>query len=230
MEIDELKTMWQAHEAKLEKSTKLNLHTLGMIQSQRVKSAVKPLLIKNILVLASHTLTIIALLVFLIFNISAVPYAISALVLLGYYALLFVNSYKQIMVIKSLDKNKDVVSMQSSLTKLKMHILDFIRLSVLTIPAFLSFPVVVPEAFADLNINVFNDFDIIRQTNGTWWLAEIITFTILIPVGIWFYKQVTPQNIHKNWVRHLINRTTNKSVGKAVQYLNEIEELKGGLS
>ena len=67
MEIEELKMMWQAHEIKLEKSTAINLQTLGMIQSQRVKSAIKPLLLKNILVLTSHTLTMVALIIFIIF-------------------------------------------------------------------------------------------------------------------------------------------------------------------
>ncbi len=229
MELEELKMMWQVHETKLEKAAKLNLHILDMIQSQHVKSAIKPLLIQKSIVLALHALAIIALLIFLAFNFSRVPYAISALVLLGYYAILFVNVYKQIAEIKSINKNKDVLSMQSSLTKLKTHILDFIRLSVLTIPAFLSFPVVVPKAFADLNMNIFNDFNIIKQTNGSWWLVEIIAFSVLIPLGIWFYKQVTPQNIHKRWVRHIINTTTNKSVGKAAKYLNELEEMKTGM-
>lgn len=230
MEIDDLKTMWQAHETKLEKSTTFNLYTLDMIQSQRVKSAIKPLLVKNTFVLVSHTLTIVALIVFLGFNITSLPFSVSALVLLGYYVMLFINCYKQIMVIKSLDKVFDVISMQSFLTKLRVHILDFIRLSVLSIPALLSFPVVVPKALADLNINIFKDFDIVSHTNGSWWLVEIIAFTILIPVGIWFYNQVTPENIQKNWVKQLINRTTNKSVGRAVQYLNEMEKMRAGLN
>lgn len=226
MELDELKTMWSAHETKLEKSATLNINTLDNLISQKVKSTVKPLLIQNSVVLALHALTIVALVVFLWFNFSLLPYAVSALVLLGYYSVLFVNTFRQIIVIKSINSNSDLISMQRSLAKLKTYILDFIRLSVLTIPAFLSFPVVIPKALADLNINIFNDFDIIRQTNGSWWLAEIVTFVILIPLGIWFYKQVNPQNIHKKWVRHIINLTTNKSVAKAANYLNELEEMK----
>jgi hypothetical protein len=116
--------------------------------------------------------------------------------------------------------------MQGSLARLKTHMLNFIRLSVLTIPAFLSFPVVVPRAFANLNMNVFRDFDIIGHTHGTWWLVQLISFSILLPLGIWFYRQVTPRSIHKKWVRHIIDTTGNKSVGKAAKYLNELEELK----
>jgi len=226
MELEELKTMWQIHESKLDKAARLNLKLLDMIQSQKVKSAIKPLLVKNSIVLTLHALTILALLIFTIFNISSLPYAISALVLLAYYALLFVNTYQQIMEIKGINQSDDVLGMQSSLTKLKTHMLTFIRISVLTIPAFLSFPVVVPKAFADLNMNVFNGFDIIAQTNGNWWTAEIFAFIALIPLGIWFYQQVTPQNIDKSWVRHIIKTTASKNLTTAMRYFNELQEMK----
>jgi hypothetical protein len=226
MKLEELKTTWQNHEIKLEKSARLNLQILEMIQSQQARSLINPLMLKNTVILMLHAFAIIALIVFLVYNISILPYSISAFVLLGYYMILFVNCYKQIMEIRSFNSNKDVISMQSSLAKLKMQQLNFIRLSVLTIPAFLSFPVVVPKAFADLNMNVFHNFDIIKQTNGSWWLVEILAFAILIPLGIWFYKNVTPQNVHINWVKQIINTTASKNVERAVKYLRELEEMK----
>ncbi len=228
MELEELREMWQVHESKLERATQLNLETLNMVQSQRVRSALMPLLIKNWCVLFLHTLTIIALLWFIYFNLSELPYAISGLVLLGYYGLLFINTLRQVMAIKQIGQGKDVLGMQASLTILKTHMIDFIRLSVLTIPAFLSFPVVVPKAFANLEMDVFRDFDILERSNGAWWSAEIIAFAILIPLGIWFYRQVTPRNMHKKWVRHIVETTANKSVGRAAKYLNELEEMKNG--
>jgi hypothetical protein len=226
MELEALREMWQVYETKLERTTQLNLQTLNLVQSQRVKSALVPLLIKNRIVLLLHTLTIIALLWFIFFNLSELPYAVSGIVLLCYYGLLFVNTLGQITAIKQIEQGKDVLSMQGSLARLKTHMLNFIRLSVLTIPAFLSFPVVVPRAFANLNMNVFRDFDIIGHTHGTWWLVQLISFSILLPLGIWFYRQVTPRSIHKKWVRHIIDTTGNKSVGKAAKYLNELEEVK----
>jgi len=230
MELEDIKEMWQAHEAKIEKTTALNLHTLEMIQSHKVRSVIKPLLVKNMIVLVLHALTIIALLVFLIFNFSQLPYAVSAIVLIGYYVLLYINQYRQVKELWLIRETSDVVTMQTALTKLKTHILHFMKFSVLTIPAFLSFPVVVPKAFADLNMNVLRGFDMVKQTNGEWWHIEIITFAVLIPLGIWFYTQVTPKNMHKKWVRKIImyNKGANKTVNKAVQYLNELEEIKAG--
>ena len=226
MELDALKSAWQAHESDLANKAKLNARLLDKIEAQKVRSTVRPLLVENMVVIIFHILTILGLFVFLIYHISDIHYAVSALVLLGYYVFLSVNTGRQIKEIKSIRRSGDVVSMQSSLTRLKTHKLDFVRLSVLTIPAFLSFPVVVPKALEDLNIKVFEGFDIISQTHGAWWLVEIITCLVLIPIGVWFYAQVKPENIHKNWVRNLINRTTGNNVHKAILYLNELEAMK----
>lgn len=228
MEIEELKTMWQLHENRLERTTRLNLHTLEMVQSHRAKSALKPLYVQNLIVLTLHSIVIIGLVLFILYHFSEAPYAISGLVLLGYYILLFINAYRQIAEINFVEQGNDVVNMQSALARLKTHMLDFMRLSVLTIPAFLSFPVVVPKALADLNSTIFEGFNIIEQTNGNWWLVEVIVFSVMIPGGIWFYKQVTPKNINKKWVRRIIEKASSKNVGKAVQYLNELEEIKAG--
>ena len=43
MELDELKTMWQSNDAKLEKSLKLNEQSIELIQTQKVASKLTPL-------------------------------------------------------------------------------------------------------------------------------------------------------------------------------------------
>jgi len=43
MELNEIKSMWRAYDAKLEKTLRLNQHFLEMIQAQKVKSRLTPL-------------------------------------------------------------------------------------------------------------------------------------------------------------------------------------------
>jgi len=223
MEFDELKSMWQARESGLANAARINTRVLDRIEAQKVRSTIRPLLLENIVVISLHTVVIAGLFVFLIYHISMIEYAVSALILLGYYFFLTINTGRQISEMRSIDQHKALISMQSSLARLRTHRLDFIRLSVLTIPAFLSFPVVIPQAIMDLNIDIFRDFNIVKQTNGAWWSVEIIATLVLIPLGFWFYQQVKPQNAHKTWVRNLINKTTGKNVQKAILYLNELE-------
>jgi hypothetical protein len=204
----------------------LNLKTLDLILSQKAKSALKSVLWQRIIELSFHSIALILLFAFLIYNIIQLPYAISAIALIAFYGFLFINCLKQIQIITSIENNRNIVSTQKSLMKIQTHLLNFIRLSVLSIPTFLSYPVVVSKAFTDLNITVFGDFDILKESNGTWWNVEMIAYIILIPLGLWFYKQVNTKNIHKQWVARIIKKSSSSRVAKAVEYLNELDELK----
>jgi hypothetical protein len=226
MELEELKTMWQENEARMNRMAKLNLKTIELIQSQKVISALKPVLWQRIIELVFHSLAIVLLSMFFVYNINQVPYAISALILILFYGLLFVNCFKQIRVIQSISGENDVLSMQRSLGQIQTYILNFIRLSVLCIPAFLSFPVVVSKALNDLGIDIFGNFDLVERTNGNWWSIERITFFVFIPMGIWFYRRVTAENAHIPWVARIIRKGTSARVANATGYLNELNELK----
>lgn len=226
MELDELKSMWQAKEATLEKSAKLNTQLLDKIESHKIQSILKPLLVQNQVVLISHLLFIAALLIFFVYHISNLPYAASALVLLLFYVYLTVNCIQQIKAIRNVDRCTDIIGKQTALAKLNTYVLHYPRLSLLSIPVFLSFPVVVMKALIDLKLNYFDGLDIITHTNGKWWTVELIVFILFIPAGIWFYNQVQPANMHLPWVNKLIRGMSSKKVYKAAEFLEELRKEK----
>jgi hypothetical protein len=226
MELDKLKSMWQAREANMEKSAKLNTQLLDKIESNKIHSFLEPLRVQNQIVLMLHLLVITGLVIFLVYHIAELPYAASAFVLLLYYVYLTVNCIQQIKAIREVDKCTDIVSKQTALAVLNTHILHYPRLSVLSIPVFLSFPVVVLKALIDLKLNYFDRLDIITHTHGKWWTVELIVYTLFIPAGIWFYQQLKPANMHKPWVRDTIRRLSSKKVYKAARFMEELQELK----
>lgn len=58
MELSELKSIWQAYDNKLERSLKLNLHCLELIQAQKVKSKLRPLLWQRVIEIVFHSVVI----------------------------------------------------------------------------------------------------------------------------------------------------------------------------
>ena len=108
MELGELKSMWQAREANLEKSAKLNTQLLDKIESRKIQSILKPLLVENKIVLFLHILFIAGLLIFFVYHINELPYAASALVLLLFYVYLTMNCIHQIKAIRNVDRCTDI--------------------------------------------------------------------------------------------------------------------------
>jgi hypothetical protein len=226
MELDELKTMWQSNDAKLEKSLKLNEQAVELIQTQKLVSKLAPLYRQRVIECIFHSIAIVLLLGFLFMNISEFPYAASAIALLAFYATTFINALKQIILIRKMDFNTDLATTQSSLVILQTHTINYAKMSVLFIPTFLAYPTILTKVIKDFDITALAEFDIIAQSNGSWWTAQMVVFMVLIPLGIWFYKEVTYKNMDKKWVKNFIERSSGKRVTKALVFLKELQGLK----
>src|SRR5579871_138582 len=226
MELDDLKAMWQSNDVKLEKSLKLNEQNIELIQSQKVASKLAPLYRQRMIECIFHSIAIVLLIAFLFKNITQFPYAISAIALLAFYIATFINALNQINLINKMDFNKDFVTMKSSLVMLQTHIINYAKLAILFIPAFLSYPTIITKVIKDFDIKALADFDIIAKSNGSWWTTQMVAFVILIPIGIWFYKQVTYKNLDKKWVKNFIQKSSGTRVTKALEFLKELQSLK----
>jgi hypothetical protein len=226
MELDELKTMWQSNDVKLEKSLKLNEQNIELIQTQKVASKLTPLYRQRVIECVFHSVAIVLLVGFFIKNIAEFPYAISAIALLVFYITTFINAIKQINLIKNMDFNKDLVTMQSSLVMLQTHIINYAKLAVLFIPTFLAYPTILTKIIKDFNIYALADFDIMEKSNGSWWTLELVALIILVPLGIWFYKEVSYKNMDKKWVKNFIQKSSGTRVTRALEFLKELQSLK----
>lgn len=226
MELDELKTMWQSNDQKLEKNLKLNEQQVGKIQTQKVASKLTPLFRLRVIECVFHIAAILLLAGFLFANLNETPYALSAIALLAFYTTTLINALKQISLIKNLDFNRDLATMQSSLVMLQTHIVNYVKMVIFFIPAFLAYPTIITKVIKDYDIKFMADFDIIEKSNGNWWTLQFWMFIVLIPLGVWFYNQVSYKNIDKAWVRNFILKSSGKRVTKALEFLKELQDLK----
>src|SRR5258705_12744509 len=108
MELDNLKTMWRDYDSTLEKSLTINLHTLDLIQTQKVKSALTPLYWQRIIEITFHAMAIVLLSIFCYYNYSQLPYAVSAYMLITFYSLAFRNCFIQLKALNNINADKNV--------------------------------------------------------------------------------------------------------------------------
>ena len=226
MNLSEMKSVWQEYDSKLEQSINLNRHCLELIQTQNVKSRLEPILWFRIIELTLHGTAIALLVAFIANNLFLWPYSLSAFVLLTFYIVASSNCIKQIMIIRKVDNSNDIVTLQSSLALLRTHVVNFTRLAVLFIPTFLAYPMVVSKAIEDLGLKSLSFMDIRAGYHGNWWSIQITVSIILIPLCIWFYRQVSYKNIHIKWVKDTIRKFAGSRIEKSIEFLQEVETLK----
>ena len=228
MELDELKTMWKSNNEKLEKRLKVNERNIELIQAQKVASKLTPLYRQRVIECIFHSIAIVLLIGFIVMNVSEPHYAASGAALLAFYITTLVNAVKQLRLINNIDFNSDLATMQSSLLLLQTHIVNYTKLAVLFIPTFIAYPTVITKVIKDFNIKALADFDIIANSNGSWWTLELVALVVLVPLGIWFYKEVSYKNMDKKWVKKFIQKSSGTRVTKALEFLKELQGLRDG--
>ncbi|HQQ96325.1 MAG TPA: hypothetical protein PLX35_03635 [Cyclobacteriaceae bacterium] len=228
IELDELRTAWQSDSQRLERSLQLNERYMEHIQTQRVASHLEPILYQRILECVFHFSAIVLLVLFLVGNLSETPYALSAAALLAFYAATLAHAWKQINLIGNVDYGKNLEEVQNALVTLQTHIVSYAKMAVLFIPTFLAYPVIVTKLAQDYDIRFLSGFDILALSHGNWWAIQFWVCVTMIPLGIWFYDQVSYRNIHKPWVRNFIAKSSGRRVAKALEFLNELRMLKQG--
>ncbi|MFN8357909.1 MAG: hypothetical protein U0Y10_25840 [Spirosomataceae bacterium] len=226
MELDELKTMWLSNDQKLEKSLTLNEQKIEQIQAQKVVSKLRPMLRQRVIECVFHIVAILLLAGFLIKNWDEPPYAFSAIALLAFYTTTLINALKQINLIKNMDFNKDLATAQSSLVMLQTYIINYVKLTILFIPTFLAYPTIITKVIKDYHIQYLADFDIIAKSNGNWWTLQFWMFMVLVPLGVWFYNEVSYKNMDKKWVKNFIQKSSGTRITKALEFLKELQRLK----
>jgi hypothetical protein len=226
MELNEIKSMWLSYENKLQTALKLNRHCLEFILAQRLRSQLTPLLWHRIIEVALHISAAALLFIFIIKNLSGPLYVMSAGMLLIFYTVAIVMCFKQIKAIRKIDYSKDIVTIQSLLVTLQTHLLNHARVAALCIPVFLAYPMVVSKAIRDFHLTGLQFMDIQNGYTGDWWSVQFKITIVLIPLCIWFYRETSYKNINKHWVKLFIQKTSGTRVRKAIEFVNEIEELK----
>jgi hypothetical protein len=120
-------------------------------------------------------------------------------------------------LLRKINYSDDILKIQAKLSKLQSLIVDYVRLAFLAIPTYLAYPIIGFKALGNLDITQFNTL---------WWIVNLIFTLLLIPVCIWFYNQISSRNIHKKWIRFLIEQFSNSAVTKAMEFTKEMEEIK----
>lgn len=224
MELDNLKLNWQQYHSTVEKSIHLNEPNLNALQRQKISAKLSTVYFKNIIVLLLHIIMLVFLTWFVAQNMESFTYAMSGIVLIVFYVFAMINTTNRIFLIKEISASHDIVTSQHLLLRLQLKILQFLKLSVIFIPAFLAYPVIITKINKDYGLRLFGDFDIFAAAGGNWELAQIITSVVCIPLGIWFYQAISFENLDRKWIRQLMTRVSNKSISEALAFMDTLKK------
>lgn len=213
MEDIALKEMWANYDKKLEKSLALNHRLITEIQTQKARTALRPLKTIKIIAVVLGILWSLLLLVLVCLALSAMTYyrhffVISALAIIITTVAAIVVYIRQVRLIQQIDNSMNVVETQRKLAALQSSTINIARILFLSAPFYTTFYI---------NKSMFE-----HGTIGLWVLQLTVT-AVFTYVSVWIYRNARMENADKRWFKFIFGNSEWTSVIKAMNFLKEIE-------
>ena len=205
-----LKKLWKEQDEKLDKSIKLNLRLFESLQKQKAESKLNSLAKLKIwaVVLGVVWVLFLTMLVYgnqlqnIFFTVSVSMIIMITLAAIAIYI-------KQIALIKQLNYSQPIADTQKKLAKLQSSTFSS-RFILLQTPFYTTW---------------FWSVEMIQDSIVKFCFIALPITLLFTVLAIWLYKNLTPENMHKKWVKYLINNDSERMpILKAQHFLNEIEE------
>ena len=214
MTADEFQQIWKAYDVKLERSLQLNLRLLKDVQTQKAKSLLQRL-VSGLVVEIVLGLVWVLLLGWALYYVRSQPVmAVSFAAFIVASGVAIAECFKDIAIIRRISYADNIVDTQEKLAGLRLSIIRTLRVVWLQLPFWSTF---------------FVSNAMIRDGGSRFWIIQTPITLGLTVAAIFLYRNITVENAkRKKWVRGLIRGSGARTVARAMDLMQEIEDFKGG--
>jgi hypothetical protein len=212
MSADEFQEIWKAYDVKLDKSLQLNLQLLKEVQSQKAKSVLRSFIASRVIGIVIGTLFLLLLGVGFWYVRTQPVMAVSFVVFITCTAIAILEYIREIGVIRGISYGDNIVDTQRKLAGVQSSIIGMLRISWVQLPFWSTF---------------FVSNELLQKGGRGFLMIEIPVVLFLSIVAVILFKNITIENAQKKkWVKSMIRGTGIKSVSRAMDFMQEIEDFK----
>ena len=212
MSTDEFQQIWKAYDANLEKSLRLNLRLFQEVQSQKARSALRSLTVSRVIGIVIGILYVV-LLVFAFWYVRTQPVMAVSFAVFIICSVIAIGMYiRELGVIRTISYGGNIVDTQQKLAGIQSSIIWTLRICWVQLPFWSTF---------------FVSNELLRKGGREFLAIEIPIVLSLTIAAVVLYRNITVENLHtKKWITWWIRGTGIKSVTRAMEFMQEIEEFK----
>jgi hypothetical protein len=220
MELDELKDLWSEYDRKLDKSLRLNRQLLRQLNLDKARSKLRKLMVIKILELAIQFVTVGFLIYYAVRSIERWMFLFLAIVLIGFVLACTLLSFRQINIILQLKLGYSdaIAPMQKKLEKLKILVVQYVKMS------YLAFP--ISPLFSVLGADIWFNYDFFLHGGQEFWTIMILLSIASIPFISWIHYQLSQKEIKPFWVKNFLDGSGWSQITHANNFLKEIDNFE----
>ncbi|MFD0796301.1 hypothetical protein ACFQZJ_02425 [Maribacter chungangensis] len=218
METNELKELFAAYDAKLDRALQLNERSLKKIKLDKIQKQTRWITVLRSIEVVSFSILVVMLCSYIADNWAVTHLAVSGIIIHVFALIALVGSIGQLVLLQQIDYVKPIVEIRKKIEKVNSHALLFLKLVFLSAPVWWAYPLVALDYFFNIDLYPHLDPDFV--------LNYVVVNALLVFPLLWFLSKLAYKNLHIKWVRKTIGFFTGTKTKKALEFLNEIEEFE----
>nr|WP_294874671.1 hypothetical protein [uncultured Pedobacter sp.] len=211
MEELDIKQLWSSYDAKLERSLALNLKVIKELQTQKAEHKLRSFRRNQVTGVVLGVIWI-AFLVFLLVNtLHNIYFVISVGFIILFNVFATAAYIRHLVMLAEVNIDDSVTDSQRKITEIQSSFTNVGRILVLQAPFYCTF---------------WYNNDLVANAGIGFWLIQVVIVSFFTFISIFLFKKLTYKNRHIKWVKAALESFGGKTLTKAMEFLNEIEEYK----
>ncbi|GAA4314619.1 hypothetical protein GCM10023149_10830 [Mucilaginibacter gynuensis] len=214
MEELDIKQLWHAYDAKLERSLQLNHKIIKDMQTQKAENKINAFRNQLILGVVLGTLWLVILGLAVFDHLGNIYFVISASFIIFFNLYAVIKYAQHAGQLYNIDLNGNITQAQEKLAAIQLSGIDVGRILILQTPFYCTF--------------WYND-TLVAHAGTTFWLIQLIVVSLFIILSVAAYRLLNYRKARRTWVKNLIKSFGGTELSKAIDFLDEIEDYKTGI-
>lgn len=211
MNEQELKSIWQSYDKKIEKILRINSQQLHAIQTEKAESEIRSFKRNHIIVMVLGVVWVLFL-GFLLYNIRGNIYFTVSVGLIVLFNVFAVALYlRHIIILSRINIAESITDAQRKLTLVHTSYSQVGRVLLLQTPLYCTF--------------YYSD-TLIQQAGILFWSIQAVIVPSLTALSIYLFMKLSHKNKSDNWVKRVDRLFGATNLEQASTFLQEIEEFK----
>jgi hypothetical protein len=211
MEELDIKQLWQAYDAKLERSLQLNQKIIKELQTQKAESNINAFKRNQVFGIVVGILWVLFLVFWTIVGYRNIYFA-GSMGLIALFNIFAVATYiRHLALLSQVNITDSITGAQQKLASIQSSLNNSGRIMILQAPLWCTF---------------WYNQQLVDHGGATFWLINLAVVSFFVILSVYLYQKLTYKNIHIKWVKAFIEGFGGKKLIKAMEFLNDIEEYK----
>lgn len=218
MELEQLKTLWQGLDEKLDRNWKLNLELIKQSNLDKARKKMNSLIWLKGLEISFYGAFTAVFVYMTVVNWPSLGLAGTGIVFAIWTLSICIGAVHELVMITEIDYAEPVATLQKKLIRIRLAIIKYLRLAVWILPFYFGFVILFFKVLWNVDIVAVGDPDWIK-----WNL--VIAVVLFLPLAIWMHIKLNPKNANKKWMHSLL-RGMGSQINDALHLLDEVENFE----